>query len=60
MYWQEPADDTRIVIGGWSRVVIGLLVAAILLFGVVPGPILASLRGTPGVTAEAAQVAARP
>ena len=43
-----------------TRLVIGLLAAAILFFGVFPGPILASLRGTPGVTAEAAQVAARP
>lgn len=44
MYWQDPSDETRIVIGPWTRTLIGTLAAAIIFFGVYPRPILNALR----------------
>ena len=49
MYWQEPTDETPIHIGGSSRLVIGLLMACIVIFGILPGPMLNSLRSQPAV-----------
>lgn len=56
MYWQEPTDDTRIVTEPLTRLAIGALILAIFLFGIFPGPILATLRGSPPVVAEAVSV----
>ncbi len=47
MYWQEPNDDTPIIIGPLSKTVITGLTAAIIIFGVYPGPLLHALRPAP-------------
>jgi NADH-quinone oxidoreductase subunit N len=44
MYWQEPNCDTRITLAGPTKLLIGGLALAIIVFGVYPGPILKSLR----------------
>ena len=51
MYWQEPNDDTAIVVSPASKLVIGLLTAAIILFGIFPQPIVGSLRKVHAPTA---------
>jgi NADH-quinone oxidoreductase subunit N len=55
MYWQEPNDDTRITLNPLTRVIIGALTLAIVVFGVFPQPILSMLR--PSRPASAAAVA---
>jgi NADH-quinone oxidoreductase subunit N len=47
MYWQEPNDDTRITLAGPTKLLIGGLAVAIIVFGVYPGPIMHSLREPP-------------
>jgi NADH-quinone oxidoreductase subunit N len=47
MYWQEPNDDTKIVIAPLTRVAIGALTVLIFVFGIFPQPILNSLKGVP-------------
>ncbi len=44
MYWQEPNDDTVITVSPLTRLVIGLLAAAIIFFGIFPQSILGTLR----------------
>ena len=54
MYWQEPNDDTKITLNPLSKFTIGVLTAAIFLFGIFPQPILDSLHG-PRIPAQAAR-----
>ncbi len=44
MYWQEPNDETRITLNPLTRLIIGVLVLAIVVFGIFPDPILSMLR----------------
>ncbi len=44
MYWQDPESTVPIVVSGLSRVTIGALMVAIIVFGVYPQPILRSSR----------------
>ena len=53
MYWQEPNDDTKIIVNPLSKFTIGALTAAIFFFGIFPQPILNSLHGTPVPAAHA-------
>jgi NADH-quinone oxidoreductase subunit N len=55
MYWQEPNDDTKIVIAPLTKCAIGALTFGIFLFGIVPQPILNSLKAAPAATAHVAQ-----
>jgi NADH-quinone oxidoreductase subunit N len=55
MYWQEPTDDTPIVLAPITRFTIGALTFLIFFFGVFPQPILNSLKGEPGVAAQVAR-----
>jgi NADH-quinone oxidoreductase subunit N len=47
MYWQEPNDDTRITLAGPTKLLIGGLALAIIVFGVYPAPIMHALREPP-------------
>jgi NADH-quinone oxidoreductase subunit N len=44
MYWQQPSDETPIAVPGAAKLLIAVLGAAIIAFGVYPAPILAALR----------------
>ena len=55
MYWQEPNDDTKIMIAPLTRFTIGALTLAIFFFGIFPQPILNSLKPTVQAVAHTAQ-----
>lgn len=55
MYWQEPTDDTPIVVAPLTRFAIGALAFLIFLFGIFPQPILNSLKGAPAAVHVARQ-----
>ena len=44
MYWQQPAEDSKIEVPGTVKLLIAVLGAAILAFGIYPAPVLAALR----------------
>lgn len=44
MYWQQPAEETPIPVSFTLKLLIALLGAGILAFGIYPAPILAALR----------------
>ncbi len=54
MYWQEPTDDTPIVVAPLTRFAIGGLTFLIFFFGIFPQPILNSLKGA-SVAVQVAQ-----
>ena len=47
MYWQEPGDDTVIIVAPLTKFTIGALTFFIFVFGIFPQPILKSLQGVP-------------
>jgi NADH-quinone oxidoreductase subunit N len=47
MYWQEPTDNTIIIVAPLTRFAIGALTVLIFVFGIFPQPILNSLKGVP-------------
>ena len=47
MYWQEPGDETPIILAPLTKFTIGALTVGIFVFGIFPQPILASLKGVP-------------
>ena len=55
MYWHEPNDDTPIKSGLLTRVIVGGLAFAIILFGIFPAPIIASLKEPPRVIVASAE-----
>ena len=55
MYWQEPNDDTPIVMRPLTRIAIGVLTFLIFAVGIFPGPTLSMLH----VPAKVAHAAAR-
>jgi len=55
MYWQEPTDDTKIHVRPLTRIIIGALALAIVVFGVYPAPILNALKEGPRSTLQAAR-----
>jgi len=58
MYWQEPTDNTPIVIAPLTRFAIGALTLLIFVFGIFPRQIVYSLRGeAPVITAVEPHVA---
>ncbi len=44
MYWQEPNDQTRIIVSPLAKATVGALIFAIFFFGIFPQPILNMLR----------------
>lgn len=54
MYWQEPADETPIVVAPLTRFAIGGLTLLVFVFGIFPQPILNSLKGQSTVVVKTA------
>jgi NADH-quinone oxidoreductase subunit N len=44
MYWEAPSGDVAVPISGLSRIAMTAMIAAIVFFGVYPGPIVNALR----------------
>jgi len=44
MYWETPSGDVALPISGLSRVMMTAMIAAIVFFGIYPGPIVNALR----------------
>ena len=44
MYWEVPARDGAVPVSGLSRLAMAAMIAAIVFFGVYPGPILSALN----------------
>jgi NADH-quinone oxidoreductase subunit N len=44
MYWEAPSGDTAVPISGLSRIAMTAMIAAIVFFGIYPGPIVNALR----------------
>jgi NADH-quinone oxidoreductase subunit N len=44
MYWEAPSGDTTVPISGLSRITMTAMIAAIVFFGIYPGPIVNALR----------------
>ncbi len=44
MYWEAPASDAAVPVSGVSRIAMTAMIAAIVFFGIYPGPIVNALR----------------
>ena len=44
MYWEAPNSDAAVPVSGLSRVTMTAMIAAIVFFGIYPGPIVSALR----------------
>jgi len=44
MYWEAPSGDVAVPISGLSRIMMTAMIAAIVFFGIYPGPIVNALR----------------
>ena len=55
MFWEAPVSLDPIALSPLSRVTMSTLMAAIIVLGVYPQPILNALRPRPGVSASAAR-----
>ncbi|HEX4631609.1 MAG TPA: NADH-quinone oxidoreductase subunit N [Chthoniobacterales bacterium] len=44
MYWEAPSGDVAVPISGLSRIAMTAMIAAIVFFGIYPGPIVNALR----------------